>query len=363
MKQNNTSKLITKNEPNMANTISFSAIKGMQAGKNFYIAMCTMKSIAKLFTFDDAGIPPNLRSQRTLRKSRIPRIKNYILENNSDYIFSSIAVSVDGKINFKPFDDATDLGHITMPQDVTILINDGQHRVAAIKSAVEEMPEIGGDKISVVFFEDVGLEKCQQMFADLNKHAVKPTKSLGILYDRRSDFSVFIVNMVKTVPVFKNRTELEKNTLSNRTTKFFTLSGITTATTYLLGKSKHLSKLDKDNTIKFWNIVSKNIPEWLLLMDNKIPAYEIREGSVHANTNMLQAIAVTGNVLMKEFPKSWDIKLNGFRKIDWNRSNPDWDGKIIIKGRMIKNKIGINMAANVLLSHCGAKNRVDESSK
>ena len=363
MKQNNTSKLIALNKHSLANTISFSAIKGVQAGKNFYIAMCTMKSITKLFTFDDSGIPPNLRSQRILRKSRIPRIKNYILENNSDYIFSSIAVSVDGKINFKAFDNTADMGHIIMPHDATILINDGQHRVAAIKSAVDEMPEIGNDKISVVFFEDVGLEKCQQMFADLNKHAVKPTKSLGILYDRRNDFSVFIVNMVKTVPVFKNRTELEKNTLSNRTTKFFTLSGITTATSYLLGKSKHLSKSDKNNAIKFWNVTSKNIPEWLLLMDNKIPAYEIREGSVHANTNMLQAIAVTGNVLIKEFPNSWETKLKSFQKIDWSRSNSDWDGKIIMKGRMIKNKIGVNMAANVLLSHCGAKNRVDESSK
>ena len=65
------------------------------------------------------------------------------------------------------------------------------------------MSELGNDEISVVFFQDLGLEKSQQMFADLNKHAVKPTKSIGILYDRRNAYSVFVVNMVKNLKYLK----------------------------------------------------------------------------------------------------------------------------------------------------------------
>ena len=63
------------------------------------------------------------------------------------------------------------------------VINDGQHRRAGIEAALRENPELGDETIAVVFFLDVGLRRCQQMFADLNRYAVRPTTSLSILYD------------------------------------------------------------------------------------------------------------------------------------------------------------------------------------
>lgn len=69
------------------------------------------------------------------------------------------------------------------------LINDGQHRRAAIDEALKECPELGDEMLSIVFFIDAGLRRSQQMFADLNRHAIRPTKSLGVLYDRRAPLS------------------------------------------------------------------------------------------------------------------------------------------------------------------------------
>ena len=40
-----------------------------------------------------------------------------------------------------------------------------------------------------MFFLDVGLRRCQQMFADLNRNAIRPSKSLGVLYDHRDDIA------------------------------------------------------------------------------------------------------------------------------------------------------------------------------
>ena len=336
------------------NTHTFEAIRGRQAGSDFYIAMCTLKSASRLFTLTDADIPAEQRAQRTLRKSRIPRIRDYILVNPEDYTFSSITVSVNGKIRFKPASsDHENLGTISVSQDATILINDGQHRITAIKEAVEANPELGKDKISVVFFEDPKLEKSQQMFADLNKHAVKPTKSLGILYDRRNDFATFVVEMSKHVRVFHNKIEMEKTSISNRSIKFFTLSGLELASKNILGKNKNLKTSEKETIINFWNIVAKNIPEWTLLMNNKVTPAELRKDYVHANTNMLEAIAIAGNHLIKKFPNNWVRKLTGFQKIDWSRTNPEWDNKIIIRGKMTKTKAGMNAAAKILIKHCG----------
>jgi len=77
-------------------TYGFDAIRGIQAGREFYVAMCPLKIIPKLFIFNDYDIPPELRAQRVLRDSRIPAIKDYILNNPDDYTFSSLTASVDG---------------------------------------------------------------------------------------------------------------------------------------------------------------------------------------------------------------------------------------------------------------------------
>ena len=127
-----TSKISTKSINPASNTMTYPAVRGIQAGKEFYVAMCTLKSVARFFSFVDSDIPPELRFQRTLRKNRIPDIKNYIKNNANDYVFSSITVSVDGDIKFIPSNIDNNLGRMVLSQNTTILINDGQHRASAI---------------------------------------------------------------------------------------------------------------------------------------------------------------------------------------------------------------------------------------
>ncbi len=71
--------------------------------------------------------------------------------------------------------------------DAKFIINDGQHRRAAILSALEQKPELVTETIAVVFFLDLGLERSQQMFADLNLYSIRPSRSLGVLYDHRDE--------------------------------------------------------------------------------------------------------------------------------------------------------------------------------
>ena len=78
----------------------------------------------------------------------------------------------------------------------------------------------------------------------------------------------------------------------------------------------------------------------------------MRKYSVHANTNMLEAIAIAGNHLITKFPNNWKRKLAGLQNIDWSRTNPEWDGKIINRGKMTKTKAGMNAAAKILIKHC-----------
>ena len=346
-------------------TISFEAVRGIQAGREFYIGMCSFATLYNHFKFNnDPQIPPNLRAQRKLRESRIPVIANYILNNQNDYIFSSVTVSVGGKITFHADPSQGEngrIGKIIIPIDAPILINDGQHRCAAIKSAYEQRSDLGSEKISVVFFEDQGLKKSQQIFADLNKHAVKPTKSLGILYDHRDYFARFIVTLADDVEIFRGRTEMEKTSISNRSLKFFTLNGIADATRYLLRiKTKTISADKQKLAVEFWDEVAKNIPEWNLLIEKKVTPYELRQGFVHAHTNVLNALGLVGHALTTQYADNWKQKLKGLQKVRWERDDPIWEGKLVIDGRMLKTRLGIKKAADVILKECGVTKTLDE---
>lgn len=345
----------------------FDALRGVQAGREYYVAMCPLKIIPKLFIFDEYELPPQLRAQRILRETRVPQIANYIVNNPKDYVFSSLTASVDGKMKFSPAPSVGEngkIGRLYVSMNCRMLINDGQHRRAAIEEALKHRPEMGNETISVVFFEDKGLKRSQQMFADLNKHAVKPTKSLGILYDHRDSFAQFIVKLVGALPIFHGRVELERTSISNRSTKFFTLNGISDATKSLLKpQSKTLTENEQRIAAEFWDEVSKNIPEWQLLTEKKVSAFELRQEFVHSHTNMLNAIGIAGHVLITQFPDTWKQKLKALQKLDWARDGKIWQGKLVIDGRMLKSQSGIKKAAETILQACGVTKTLDQFEK
>jgi hypothetical protein len=47
--------------------------------------MCHLKLIPRIFLFDEAEVPPELRSQRLLNRSRVPEIARYIVDNPGEY--------------------------------------------------------------------------------------------------------------------------------------------------------------------------------------------------------------------------------------------------------------------------------------
>ena len=344
--------------------ISFDVIRGVQGGRIFFTGMCSFATLYNHFKFnEDPQIPPKMRAQRKLRRSRIPAIASYILDNLTSYVFSAITVSVGGTTFFFPapgLGESAHMGTLRIPIDAPIIINDGQHRYAAIRLAYETKPELRGEKIPVVFFEDVGLKRSQQMFADLNKHAVKPTRSLGLLYDHRDKFSRFIVNLANDVEIFAGRTEMEKTNIGLRSKMVFTLNGISEATRFLLKTEiKSISPEQQQMAAEFWRETASNIPEWSLLVHNKIAPHELRKGYVHAYTNVLTAIGLAGNILLSNYPDSWKRMIRGLQKIDWSRDYPLWEGKLVLRGRMLKNKTGIKAAAREILRACGVKKPVD----
>jgi DNA sulfur modification protein DndB len=223
--------------------------------------------------------------------------------------------------------------------DARFVINDGQHRRAAFEQALRENPDLGDETIAVVFFLDIGLKRSQQMFTDLNRYTVHPDPSLNILYDSRDRKSILSKSIVKEVKIFDRLTDMERSNLPVRSSKLFTLSSIYSATQALLVNHK-----DKDLEqqiaigVRFWQSVSNNLPDWQQVFDKKVSPGEIRREYIHSHAVTLAGIGGAGAVLLATHPDKWETQLKALRKIDWSRSNPDWEGRVMYGGRLSKSR-------------------------
>ena len=336
----------------MRDCFAFEAIRGIQAGREFFVAICPLRLIPKVFLFAEEELPPDLRAQRSLSKARVPLITKYILDNPTEYVFSSLTASFDGEAHFEPYGDKlADVGRLSIPLSARIVINDGQHRRAAIEEALKQAPQLGTETISVVFFQDMNLARCQQMFADLNRHAARPTKSLNILYDYRDSLSQLVRRLAMEVPVFNNLTEMERTSISNRSVKLFTLNSIYQATSIFLRRVG----LDPargqgyEMALGFWTALGSAILEWTQVQLGEVSSAWLRANYIHAHGVTLQALGRAGGDLLRAHSDDWEHHLACIQTIDWNRSNTQlWEGRALVSGRITKGERNVVLIANVV---------------
>jgi DNA sulfur modification protein DndB len=331
-------------------TITFPVIRGLQARREYFVAMWTLRMLRQISIFDEDELPPELRAQRTLNKARIPEISDYMLENPDDYVFSALTVSIDSEVTFEPLPGQDKLGVLRVPMDARFIINDGQHRRAAIIEALKQRPELDHETIAVVFFLDIGLDRCQQMFADLNRYAIRPSRSLGLLYDHRNDKARLAKLVIMKSDFFRDIVDMERSSLAKRSRKLFTLSAFYNACADLInGMATGNLTEDADLARVYWEAVTEHFPSWGQVREGRIPASEVREGYIHSHGIALQALGKAGNKLLKQYPKDWRKRLGALKKIDWSRSNAAvWEGRAMIGGKVSKVSTNIVLTTNVI---------------
>lgn len=318
--------------------------------------MCPLRLIPKIFLFDEEELAPEVRAQRILNKGRLPALTRYIVDNPNDYVFSALTASVDGDIRFDGLaNDGVGMrvGQIRISMAARFLINDGQHRRAAIEQALKENPDLGEETIAVVFFHDSGLARCQQMFADLNRHAVRPPRSLGVLYDHRDDLATTVRLVVMRAPAFKGHVEMESSTLSQRSRRLFTLSSVYYATQSLLQGLEITKEQSQELAEAYWTAVDAVIPEWRLVRCRELSAPEVRRDYLHSHGIALHALGRVGNSLLRKslVPRIWTPTLKRLSAVDWSRANTDWEGRALVAGRASKSHQHLTLTVNYLRHH------------
>ena len=342
----------------MSNYYSFAAIQGVQAGHPYYSVMIALSQVPKLFCFDDGSLPADLRAQRILSKVRVPQIASYLSDNWEDYILSSLCASVDGEISFRAASETREfrnVGVLTIPMNSRILLNDGQHRRAAIEEALKTRPEIENETISVVLFADRGLERSQQMFADLNKNAVRPSGSLNVLFDHRNPLARLSAHVLREIDFFRRFTDLEHISISNRSTSLYTLSSLNRANDWFAGKeADRFGENTASSAVDFWSALYTHMKDWQRLDAGTLKASDLRQNTVHAHGVLLQSLGLLGGRLLKERPHDWRTALGKLTEVDWSRRNTNlWGGRVMDGSRMNGQKRAVLLGANVLCRTTG----------
>lgn len=335
----------------MKYTYQLPVVRGIQAKKEYYIAMVSLKMLSQLFSEMDDLVIPEHRAQRKLNENRIPTISRYILDNRDSYVFSALAASIDGKYEFKQNPNDQGTGMLEISKDTRFLINDGQHRKAAILNALNADPSLEEETIPIVLYADQGLQRSQQIFTDLNKNAVKTSNSISELYDSRDDLAVVTRNVIWKVKFLNIYTNKEKDILGKYSSSLFTLNTFYTANKCIIGRDD--AKKSEDFLLRFWTTVSKYMKQWQELQNGEITKIDLRENFIVTQNVVIQAFGRVGHYLYSHQSKI-ESSLRNIENIDWCRNAKQWYMRAVGKrGRIISNKKAAMLIANVIKQQTG----------
>ena len=326
----------------------FPVVRGRQAHKEYYIAMVPLKMLSRLFPAENEYVPPEYRAQRKINESRIPVIRQYILDNRDSYVFSALSASIDGEYIFTPTEKNSNLGILEISLDARFLINDGQHRKAAILEAINEDESLKDETISIVFFEDNGLERSQQMFTDLNKHAIKTSNSIAELYDSRDSLAVVTRKVISKIPFLNKYTDKEKDILGKYSSSLFTLNTFYNANKRIVRQTMTYSEAEKFLT-RYWTSVTNHILLWKELDRHEISKIDLREKYIVTQSVIIQVFGRLGNYFIEHPTVPFEDLLCQLENIDWSRNAAIWQMRVIrANGRMINNESAIILTCNVI---------------
>lgn len=320
------------------------AMRGKMGTRTYYACLMPLEAIQGMFKFDPeerqwADLSPEQREQRALNRARVPALTEYMLDNEDDYLFASITASFKSEPTFVPHSDGDgNIGTLRIKLGDELTINDGQHRCAAIVEAVKKNPDLAEQTISVLLFPWESTERVQQMFTDLNRHVVKTSKSLDVLFDKRDPISIATLFALDKVPVFRELTEKVDAGLKAKSTKIFTLAAVYDANSDLLKDSGDEDVEDNAKLLaEYWTAVAENMVDWRKVLNGQKSAQELRAAHISSHSTVLRALGGLGADLMAADP-NWKTRLAALAEIDWSKQNKEWQNVCIVANSVVSNR-------------------------
>lgn len=319
-------------------TYRLPALRAIQAGEEYFTTAVPFSVLVKLTEGSQS------RTAESVDQNRVNDLASYIVKNRTAYVLPAITASVGKDCRFESAESSkasVEVGVLEIPINSAFAIHDGQYRCSAIAQALEQVPELGDESVSLVLYLDQPTTK--RRFSDIRIKQRRSARSERIVSDPADEIAQITRDVIASVEAFTDSIEMVKTTISNRSKNLFTFSALYQANELLLKPLSDRSKKDRSKlAIDFWQAVQYAIPDWT----SETPRVDLRKQTIHAHGVTLCAIASAGSRLVERFPKTWKRKLKRLRDIDWSRSNKQWEGKAMLGGRMTKSAASVELTAS-----------------
>ena len=160
----------------------------------YYVSSLSFENVAQYVSDIDDELHHSELLSGMIQRSITANFKSiaHYLETQEERFFNSLILAVyNGQPKWNEIrtqdengEDNYNLGVITLTDDVKIFPVDGQHRVAGIKKAIEDNPNMKTERVPVIFIghstDDVGMQRTRRMFSTLNRYA-KPVSLRDII--------------------------------------------------------------------------------------------------------------------------------------------------------------------------------------
>lgn len=345
--------------------------------------------------------------QRRLNKARARKFAEYLRERilaKERFVIPPLVITVIGpnltwysdngiewpKEDEKIYEPVFDgVGKQTLPAGTTVVVNDGQHRVAGIRMLLEmaratktrkkkDDPFVGyhaGDNRLIAQVQACfNPEDMQQMFTDINGNMSKPSKSLSLFFDKSNSFNSAIAELIESHPVLVDRTDVDKNTVGGRSPMVFTMAGLVDAfRSFFYCKGIREGWSEEDSALASEVLHELSVLWQYDKRDIRDPE-ELRERSCAPHTVYLKGLFLAVRELIGHDPENWKSILHE-RGVPHMKNDPALidrcvasDGKILAGGHnamlacaAIKKHLGLelHMSEQVAEMELEAKLRVD----
>ncbi len=202
----------------------FPCVKGTMGDWTYYVTVMAVSDTVHYVRYAEEVCPNkdlDLMIQREV-SARSKQIVDYLQTQDQRFFGSLIVAAYDGKPKFLPisFADGALLGELEGKIGILQFDGseqyyavDGQHRLAALKAAVEKAPlRYENDQVSVIVIchakDAEGMARARRLFTTVNRYAKKTSPVTNIVMDEDDGVAVLTRRLIREEPFFAARVKV-----------------------------------------------------------------------------------------------------------------------------------------------------------
>ena len=334
-----------------------------QAGRNFISASLPVEALLTVAQRDSTrkgDSNPSVHRNRPLDKGHVKEIVRY-LETEPKYLIPPIMLNSAERLQVFAYDSAESRNGISkpcvavLPLNHQLYVTDGQHRLEALREAIDRDPNMKEDSIGVTIVEEPDVDKVHQDFYDAAQ-AMPLAKAILVEYDGRAPLNWLTREVAHSTPVFNGRIE-RIGTVGKNSLMLFTTNQIKQAVLqFVVGDWSLFAKameqraeqsitaaqdLWRARIVQFLDEFSDSNPQWKEVKDRPLSSGlpvdipGMRESQLHfLGVGLLILSGVGHSIIANEdlqngslSPRSLHL-IRELSNLDWSRTSGLWRGNV-----------------------------------